>query len=90
MSGFLSRYKLVIDLLYFNDCTNVMTPSSLMEPLAITSSFNVVLLDNCDEMMLSFVTLAENILIIVIVLIFNSCGNRNWATYDDESLRSTQ
>ena len=55
----------------------------------ITSVFNVVLLDNCNEMMLSFVTLVEDILIIVIVLIFNSCGNRNWAICDDESQRLT-
>ena len=48
-----------------------------MEPPAIHSVFNVVLLANCDEMMLSFVTLVESILIHVIVLIFNSCGNRN-------------
>ena len=77
MSGLLLRYKVVIDLLYCNDCTNVMTPSSLMEPSMIASSFNVLLFGNRNEMMLSFVNLVEYILIHVIVLIFNSCGNRN-------------
>ena len=71
MSGLLERPKSVIDLLYCNDCTNVMTPSLLMESSVIHSVCNVVLLDNCDEMM-SFVTLVEDILITVIVLIFNN------------------
>ena len=83
MSGLLKRYKKVIDLLYFNDCTNVMTPSSLMEPSAITSAFNVVLLDNCDEMMLSFVTLVEYILIIVIVSIVVVTGTEQRTMMSD-------
>ena len=90
MSGLLLRYKVVIDLWYFNDCTNVMTPSSLMESSLIHSFSNVVLFDNCNEMMLSFVNLVCSILIHVTVLIFNSCGNRNWTMCDDELKSLTQ
>ena len=77
MPGLLCNSNIVIDLLDFNDCTNVTTPSSLIESFVINSSFNVVLFDNNCNGMLLFATSVEDILIIVIVLIINSWDNRS-------------
>ena len=50
-----------------------------MESSVITSVTNVLLFDNCDEIiaMSSFVTLVVDKVIHVTVFISNSCGNRN-------------